>query len=243
MDVDSLEGIFKKSPKPVIVLGANRPAGRRRFTAAHELGHYVFGHELAVDMENPDGSNQTRNTPEETLANAFAQHLLMPRTVLLAALRKFQRDDRSLEPKSMYQAAQWIGVGYSTIIRHLQYGFNLLNDKEAKALLRMQPADIRNAVLGSAVDGNLFYLDERWTGRPADLEVGDYFLSNGGTATSTDLVSRADKLPDGTTYKVNKPGVCLLSDPRANWSITLRISRRSYAGHAKYRHLEETNED
>jgi Zn-dependent peptidase ImmA (M78 family) len=44
MALSSLEGIYSPTPRPVIVLGSERPAGRRSYTCAHELGHNEFGH-------------------------------------------------------------------------------------------------------------------------------------------------------------------------------------------------------
>ena len=70
-DFRELEG------KPVIRINSTEPVKRQRFTAAHELGHYVLKH--GANFRDP-----TQNfsldyfVPEEVEANRFAAELLMP---------------------------------------------------------------------------------------------------------------------------------------------------------------------
>ena len=47
------------------------------FTKAHELGHYVLGHELVADICKEMTANE--KNPQETEANVFASALLMPK--------------------------------------------------------------------------------------------------------------------------------------------------------------------
>lgn len=53
--------------RPVIVLSANKPGDRQRFNLAHELGHIVLHHPLAVGNANVEHE-----------ANRFAAEFLMP---------------------------------------------------------------------------------------------------------------------------------------------------------------------
>lgn len=71
----------------VIVVNAGKPPQRQRFTLAHELGHHELhrhrGPTRIVDADvasttGPDGVKD----PDEVAANAFAAHLLLPRTAL-----------------------------------------------------------------------------------------------------------------------------------------------------------------
>lgn len=61
---------------PEIYIEAMESVPRRRFTCAHELGHFVLSQEKEVIefVDYRDGAN----TPEEQFANAFAANLLMP---------------------------------------------------------------------------------------------------------------------------------------------------------------------
>lgn len=74
------------------VINADHPSTRRRFTAAHQLGHYVFhrdriGAGVCDDLayrNAPDGPhfNTAIGMRQETEANRFATTLLMPSMLL-----------------------------------------------------------------------------------------------------------------------------------------------------------------
>jgi len=79
-----ISGALVKKPDedPVIVLNAADSTVRKRFTCAHELGHYVS--RLArnepsyeyVELRGPSAASG--RDPEEVFANSFAACLLMP---------------------------------------------------------------------------------------------------------------------------------------------------------------------
>src|SRR6266850_654769 len=54
-DIPSLEGMYSNAPRPAIIIGAERPAGRRVYTCGHEIGHHRFGHGTRVDEIRSDG--------------------------------------------------------------------------------------------------------------------------------------------------------------------------------------------
>lgn len=62
----------------VAVVNGDLDAGRRRYTAAHELGHHVFQDAFSTDWDIATA------TKGERLVNAFAVHLLLPREAVLA---------------------------------------------------------------------------------------------------------------------------------------------------------------
>jgi Zn-dependent peptidase ImmA (M78 family) len=64
---------------PTIEYNVTDPLVRRRFTVAHELGHYILGHQHAPR----DTSDFSRSrSPIEVQANQFAAELLMPAQVV-----------------------------------------------------------------------------------------------------------------------------------------------------------------
>lgn len=75
-----------KLPNRVILLNANEKMGHQRFTAAHELGHFLFDYigggvteyyeALSINRTIEDESNMTLR---EYRANKFAAELLMPK--------------------------------------------------------------------------------------------------------------------------------------------------------------------
>lgn len=78
--------IKQKNQDPVIILNASDSKPRKRFTCAHELGHYVSNTEKLnqqdyiayehIDFRNGNSRNGTDS--EEVFANQFAACLLMP---------------------------------------------------------------------------------------------------------------------------------------------------------------------
>jgi Zn-dependent peptidase ImmA (M78 family) len=71
-----------------IVVNANHATTRQRFTAAHELGHYIYHRDLlgegvgdnrAYRTDGTDRPNPNIRPIHERQANSFAANVLMPR--------------------------------------------------------------------------------------------------------------------------------------------------------------------
>ncbi len=82
---DSVSGmIVRENGKSVIGVNTNHPDVRQRFTLAHELGHYLSGHDdWRIVEETFD-----KDSAKEQEANRFAAELLMPTDFLKADLKK-----------------------------------------------------------------------------------------------------------------------------------------------------------
>jgi Zn-dependent peptidase ImmA (M78 family) len=74
MSLPSLEGVYSPTPRSVIIIGSQRPKGRRRFTCAHELGHHEFKHGARVEELNA-GRFQKNKDSDEFLADMFGAFL------------------------------------------------------------------------------------------------------------------------------------------------------------------------
>ena len=84
-DIPSMEGMYVKSDPSHILLPSDRPMGRQMFACGHELGHHRFGHGTCADDHSDDTPASPRSgqrDPEESLADLFACHLLMPRAAI-----------------------------------------------------------------------------------------------------------------------------------------------------------------
>lgn len=66
--IDALSG-FTRLSHPIIIVNANRPTDRKRFTLAHELGHLVMHARYGFTVETKEMEEQ---------ADAFASEFLMP---------------------------------------------------------------------------------------------------------------------------------------------------------------------
>jgi Zn-dependent peptidase ImmA (M78 family) len=70
-----ISGLLKKE-RGVIGVNKGQHPYRRRFTIAHELGHFLLGHDMG--KEEIIDSSFDRPLPQEREANIFASVLLMP---------------------------------------------------------------------------------------------------------------------------------------------------------------------
>lgn len=75
---NSMSGVLKKERK-VIGVNKNHHPVRRRFTIAHELGHFLLGHDIGKDDDVID-DDFDKPIPKEREANIFASCILMPAT-------------------------------------------------------------------------------------------------------------------------------------------------------------------
>lgn len=88
--------------KAVVALNANNNPRRKRFTLAHEIGHFLLhkGRGIHVDTENMLFRREgISKDPRETAANQFAAALLMPRVLLEKELEDDQFDIDDLAKK------------------------------------------------------------------------------------------------------------------------------------------------
>lgn len=109
--------LIKEAGKdPVIALHASDHNNRKRFTCAHELGHYVSrveSNRLETQYGYVDyrGEAAAKGTdPEEVFANQFAANLLMPENIVKTQRKKYT---------SHLQLAQYFGVSPEAIKHRL----------------------------------------------------------------------------------------------------------------------------
>jgi hypothetical protein len=105
--VPSLEGIYTAGDPPLIVVNSLRPAGRRRYTCAHEIGHHVFGHGTRVDELGEDASEGF--DPEEYSADRFAAALLLPQSAVMRAFSARGWSVSTCSPIEIYTVAGYFG--------------------------------------------------------------------------------------------------------------------------------------
>jgi Zn-dependent peptidase ImmA (M78 family) len=86
------------APLPVIVVNANHPGERQRFTIAHELGHLYLSPAESLDVESA--------------CHRFAGAFLVPREVLL---REVGRHRRSISVRELLALKQLFGVSAQAI--------------------------------------------------------------------------------------------------------------------------------
>jgi hypothetical protein len=234
--VGSLEGMYTPDG-PTIVLGSLRPRGRRAFTCAHELGHHVFGHGLRIDELFEGGGATARKDDSEFVADRFAAALLMPKLAVLHAFAVRRWQVATCTAEQAFTIAGVFGVGYTTLVGYLAGTLGVIDLPTAERLRKVAPKTIRTSVAGPDAVGGLVIVDDFWSGRPVDAELGDLVVVPIGASASDGLLKRVgDNL-----FKAMATGTTRLL--RQDWDVVVRVTRANYAGLAAYRHLEETDDD
>jgi Zn-dependent peptidase ImmA (M78 family) len=240
VDDVSMEGFYRASGSPTILLSSLRPLSRRAFTAAHELGHHVFGHKSTID-ELKEEAESGVFIPEEFLVDCFAGYLLMPPLGIKRALASRGLDAATASPEDVYRVACSFGVGYTTLADHLAYALKLIPAARAETLRKIKLPQIRERLTGISLKEHLIIADQ-WHAAPTiDAEVGNLVLLPTGARSDTDQIEPVSDVASGSLFRALRPGLARTTVPGTDWAVIVRVCRAQYAGLAKYRHLEETD--
>lgn len=232
----SLEGIYVAGKQPRIILGSDRPTGRRNFTCAHEVGHHAHGHGTRVDEYQPEGRPYD---PEEFAADRFAAALLMPKIAVEAAFANRKWDVRNPTPEHVYVVSAELGVGYSTLAGYLSGTLELISSTHRQRLHRQPPQHLRAAISGRTIDHHLVAVDAGWRRPEIILEVGDVVLLSGSLDDPEGHLHEQSKASGrATELAAISPGEARFCTP--NCSGTIRIAPRCYKGLSDYRFLSSS---
>lgn len=81
--------LIKKRGKTLMGINSNEPDARKRFSIAHELGHFLFSKKsVSVDYRI---NNYVEKPEEEKHADSFAANILMPRRWILRDFEKISK--------------------------------------------------------------------------------------------------------------------------------------------------------
>lgn len=239
LSAPTLEGMYSPEPEPAtIILGIERPPGRRRYTCAHELGHHVFKH--GYRLEELDG-DEAPATPEEYLAQRFASALLMPKLAVDSAFTRRGWKVSTAKPEEFYIVAQELGVGYATLVWNTQLNLKGISASQSEALRRVALKDIRQSIAGISTARDVFLVDQTWERATVDVDIDDLVILPKGSelnSTCVVLVSGQDRY-----YRATKAGSTEIKISGSEKSPTLRVSRPDFTGLARYRHLEEADDE
>lgn len=179
-----LLGAFLREPIPGVLVTTERPLSIQRFTAAHELGHFLLKHELSLDDEKFIGRS-LKTTPvqgdfQETEADAFAVGFLMPHWLVgWHCSRQGWHKDDLINPHVVYQLALRLGVSYEATTRTLQR-YNYLSVSQSRLLRNVEPRTLKAALLGDyrpeSYRGDVWLLTERDAQMQIDGSRNDLFV-------------------------------------------------------------------
>jgi len=146
-------------------------------------------------------------------------------------------------PDQVLTIAAWLGAGYESLITHMQASLGLLGRGQATTLRKETPKKIKSRVLGRECTEELVIAEGHWEGRAIDIQVGDAVLSTPGIVVEHPGVAVAERSLFGTVLRGAAPGLGRIQDPMTGWASFVRVCRRGYVGRARFRHLEETEDE
>jgi len=241
-DIPSLEGMYSQTPRPAIILGSERPAGRRAYTCGHELGHHHFGHGTRVDELRPDGAGRAPFDPEEFLAQSFAGFLLMPKLSICNAFTIRGWKPAKATSEQIYRISNLFGVTYSGLVHHMARALHILAEPDAEELLLSKLPEIRAQFLTDP-KRQLVLVDGFWKGRPIDLEVGDIVHAPSDVTCEGTCLVHIESTASGELFEASRPGHGRLANTATGWASFVRVSRHFFVGRSIYRHLEEVADE
>lgn len=230
--ISSFEGMYL-SDDLFILIGAERPEGRKVFTCAHEIGHHVLGHGTVIDEIIESGSDKEI----EKEADFFGGMLLMPDSLIKRIAKDLQIDFSNLDPEKLYIASRYIGASYIGLITHLYFNIKCITYAQYTQLKKNSVAAIKRNLSGEKVTGDVFVIGGWWKDKAIDMCVGDQILSD----QPVNIEGSAIKSVDHDTYSkyvALEPGIAKIST-EGTWSAYVRVSRKNYIGMNQYRFEED----
>ena len=232
--VPSFEGMYL-SNQETILIGSDRPEGRKRFTCAHEIGHHVLGHGTSIDEITENGSDEK----EEKEADFFATMLLMPTSLVSATANLMSIDLIEPSETDIYSMAAYFGVSYSGVLTHLYFNVGKISNDTYRKLLREKVSVIKKKLYAQHLSGDIHVVDNRWWREKAvDCVVGDIIVVPKDYDLEGSSISKQSKNQSSFTFKAEKVGISKISN-REGWSAFVRVSNVKYVGLSRYRYEED----
>jgi len=239
VDIPSLEEMYWKDQKKIII-SSHRPSGRQAFNCAHGLGHHMFGHGFCITGVD-DGMEPTLGfQPSEFLANTFAGFFLMPKTTVCYGFHCRGWSAKECTPLQVYTVACWLGVGYGTLVNHMWHSLRILSPAYARRLLKITPSKIKQHVLRNEFSRNMMLVDDHWSGRAVDIEVGDVVVLSQSIHCEGEGLENVGECRYGNVFVASSPGCSTRAFNHSyDWKIAVRISRKDYCGRNLFRFDED----
>jgi predicted secreted protein len=159
-----------------IMITTQRQPAVQRYTAAHEIGHWILDHGHAW-FDDEEAILRPSAPERERLAQLFAAYLLMPPPLVHAAAGHHGIEAGSpIEPEQAYLVARDIGISYEAAVRQMAE-LDFVSDRDRDRLLHVSPIAAKRALahgtrplVGSA---DVWPIDEHWDGTHLDVTTLD----------------------------------------------------------------------
>ncbi|MCK2240768.1 MULTISPECIES: ImmA/IrrE family metallo-endopeptidase [unclassified Crossiella] len=192
-DADGASTLIEEFPGVgAAVIGGQAPPGRRRATAAHELGHHLLG-----DAYSSDVGVSIMRSDRERLIDAFACALLLPGADVAGHWAKADPTESDWQWRTLVRVAGSYRVSWSVAVQRAR-DLGLLDSAEARMLVAHRPVfgDFL-AQLGAPPEEDLTLGDTGPNWRRAVLAAYSDSLITGKRAIELlhGAITRLDELP------------------------------------------------
>jgi predicted secreted protein len=153
--LDRLYGAYRRHDTPGIVIHSGHPHRLQRFTAAHELGHHLLGHDISVDAHDEVEQPSAGLPAQEIEAQAFASTFLMPVQLVNRGLAHIglQHKPGSITPEEAYRLSLDLGSSYMATVTQLR-ALDRITFGVAQDLLKVSPITIKTALAAGQKPAN-----------------------------------------------------------------------------------------
>lgn len=239
----SLEGLYLKSQKPTILISTHRPPGRQSFNCAHELGHHFFNHGTKVDEFVGSCAYGKRKSQDEVLADSFAGSLLMPLPAIERIIKLRKINFQTCSSLEIYKVANNLGVGYDTLISHLQWSLRLITPNRANLLRKTQPKEIHQIILPGNSSDRVVPVDKAWEKVSIDLRIDDLISLPFQVKTEGGSIFTIRDHHKQSILQASRVGISRIESIQPpEWSSFIRVSKKEYVGRSIFRHEEDPDE-
>src|SRR5208283_4141939 len=131
--------------KAGVLLNSRRPLSRKRYTAAHEFCHFIRKDtaNIRVETMSEDFCAVRQGIAEdETLADFFAAHFLMPSKLVTHYYKKLGLRAGLLAPSEIYRLALCMGTSYRATCNQLA-NLEFITRDNYEGLIRIEPCQIK----------------------------------------------------------------------------------------------------
>jgi Zn-dependent peptidase ImmA (M78 family) len=177
--LNSLYGFFDRADDAAgIVIQSKHPASVQRFTAAHEYGHYMLGHQQSHDTHKELFGPASELALQEIEAQAFAAEFMMPLALINRALDRLDlpREPRGITATAAYQLSLELGCSYTATLTQLRQ-LNKLGDGDVTRLAKREPIEIKTELGGGVKPADsradVWLVEEESRQRQLHLRIGD----------------------------------------------------------------------
>ena len=242
-DASTYDGVYSDGAPPVIVLSSCVRWDGRRLRAPMKSATTLSATALGSTRYCEPDKAGDHLAPEEHVANAFAAHLLMPRSAVVHGLEARNLNPRALAPADVLALSSWLGVGYGTLVTHMSYQLRLIGMADVSRLMSHEPAHVKVAIAPDCHGTQeVVLVDRAWSGRPIDCRVNDFVCLRANCAVDGPRLTLAYQGSHGDVFRATSVGYasCSLAN---GWTARVRVWRRGKIGRALYIYDEEDGDE